>query len=388
MKISIMMPTYNDCESICHTLDSIKSQSYLNWELIIINDGSTDDTDNTIKSYIKENKLKEKIKYIKQENTDQLLALMNGSQYITGDYIYILHSDDLFASDDALKVAVEYLEKHPDLDGILPDYLVIDDNDNITGKQKLLKYKNTDSTLATCLLWMGRNLYSDFPMLKKDVFLTKVKENYLTWNRPFWLCMDKKPGMLNIKNVPFCVFKYRVYEGNYANNEVGLLCLINGELRVATTLMKFYSIPFYRLQMFIYKCFSHLHLFSIYRPLFFKKETKNKAWLVDYIIKQRYPEGYDNIFFNNLVGFFKNTSKRTIDFDKLFNKTDIVYEGNRLRMFNKQIVNNELPQTYINVLNEMGKGFTKVKVSKQNKENAEKILKFLCIYYFVEVVEK
>ena len=124
------MPTYNDADSICHTFDSIISQSYDNYELIIIDDGSTDNTEEVTKNYIKNNGLEDKFKYIKQENADQLLALLNGSNYITGEYIYILHSDDLFASDDALKFSFEYLSKHLDIDGILPDILVIDKDDS------------------------------------------------------------------------------------------------------------------------------------------------------------------------------------------------------------------------------------------------------------------
>ena len=42
MKISVIMPTYNDCKSIEETLDSLKNQTYKNWELVIVDDGSID----------------------------------------------------------------------------------------------------------------------------------------------------------------------------------------------------------------------------------------------------------------------------------------------------------------------------------------------------------
>ena len=388
MKISILMPTYNDCDSISHTFDSIINQTHTDWELIIIDDGSVDDTSKVVKNYIKNNKLDKKFKYIKQENTDQLLALINGSKYITGDYVYILHSDDLFASNDALRLANDYVTRNPDIDGILPNILIIDKDDNVVSKQKLLKYSNKDKNLAIDLLWLGRNMYSDFPFIKTSVFLSEMKENYLTWNRPFWLNInDCSASMLNMKNVDFCMLKYRVYEGNYANNEVGLMCLMNGELRCATSLMKFYDIPCYKLQYFIYRCIVHLHLFNLYRPIYFKRETKNKGEVVNYIIKKRYPKGFKNIFYESLISFYKCKSDRTIVYENLYVDNDPIYEGNNLRIFNKQIVANELPETYINFLREMKLGFTKIKCSSKNKENLIKILKFLCIYYFVDIEE-
>ena len=62
MKVSILTPTYNDGESIIETLNSIKEQTYENWEHIIIIDGSTDNTEKIIKDYKKKNDKKDRIK--------------------------------------------------------------------------------------------------------------------------------------------------------------------------------------------------------------------------------------------------------------------------------------------------------------------------------------
>ena len=61
MKISVIMPTYNDCKSIEETLDSLKNQTYKNWELVIVDDGSIDDTKKVINRYIENNNLNKKI---------------------------------------------------------------------------------------------------------------------------------------------------------------------------------------------------------------------------------------------------------------------------------------------------------------------------------------
>ena len=61
MKISIIMPTYNDSRTIIDTIDSVANQSYSNWQLIIMNDGSTDNVEDVIKQYRDNSVHKEKI---------------------------------------------------------------------------------------------------------------------------------------------------------------------------------------------------------------------------------------------------------------------------------------------------------------------------------------
>ena len=63
IKISIIMPVYNKEKYLKNTIDSILKQEYKNFELIIVDDGSTDSTKDVIKGYIDENLCKEKIKF-------------------------------------------------------------------------------------------------------------------------------------------------------------------------------------------------------------------------------------------------------------------------------------------------------------------------------------
>ena len=77
MKISIIMPTYNDSSTIIDTIDSVANQSYSNWQLIIMNDGSTDNVEDVIKQYRDNSVHKEKIEYYSQKNQDQLNAIRN-----------------------------------------------------------------------------------------------------------------------------------------------------------------------------------------------------------------------------------------------------------------------------------------------------------------------
>lgn len=388
MKIYILMPTYNDCDSIVETLKSLMIQTYKNWELIIVDDGSTDNTKNVLENFCKENNCNNQIKYIYQENKDQLNALKNACNYIKkkNSLVYILHSDDLLNNELVLEKAVSYM-KNNNYDAIIADANVIDEKSIITGVQKVKKYQNKKYILPLQLLWLGRNLYIDFAFFKSEVFLKNVYHNYLNWNGPFWLNLDDD-NILNIKKVDFKFFKYRVFEGNYINNKLGKLCVINGEIRVVTRLLKNYYIPLYKIQYLIYRAFNKLKL--NYYPIYFHKETKNKAKIIEFVLNKRFnkEEIEENLFLNSLLNFYKNIDKcqdKAITIDKIDENIPIYY-GSDLRIFNKQILNDTLPTIYQEILKQMNLGFNKIIVKdKKDYEKVVQITKFLSIYPYVEV---
>jgi glycosyltransferase involved in cell wall biosynthesis len=90
---SIIIPTYNRCELLKYTLNSIINQSFKNWECIIINDGSTDNTKNEIGNFITKD---QRITLINQENTERAIARNNGAKVAKGKYLIFIDSDDLF----------------------------------------------------------------------------------------------------------------------------------------------------------------------------------------------------------------------------------------------------------------------------------------------------
>ncbi len=91
MKFSIVVPVYNVENYIIKCLESINKQSYDNYEVIIVNDGSTDNSEALIKKYIED---KNKFKYYKKENGGLSDARNFGVKYITGDYLLFVDSDD------------------------------------------------------------------------------------------------------------------------------------------------------------------------------------------------------------------------------------------------------------------------------------------------------
>lgn len=389
MKISIMMPTYNDKDSIIETLNSVISQTYQEWELIIVDDGSTDETEEVVKDYIEKNNLQDKIRYVFQQNQDQLNAIINGTNYISGDYVYILHSDDLMPSEDFLEKLSKVASENKNVDAFIGDLIVIDGNSKETGIQKVDGYSKKQSVLPTLMLWLGRNLYADFMLAKKEIFISKIKDSYLTWNMPFWTCMDDEDKMLNIKNLDFPILKYRVHENNYINNEIGKLNVINGELRTVTRLMKFYNIPMYKNQFYLYRVFNKLGIKKLFTPIYNNEEEKNKGEIVEFVITKRFGEEYKkNMFLDSLVKFYKSSNKRTIELPKI-NENDNIYKGKDMRLFNKNLLSGNLEKVYLELFDEMSKGFDVISV-KDDKELqiAQDLAKFLCIYSHIKITKK
>lgn len=386
MKISIIMPTYNDKDSIIETFDSVINQTYKNWELIIVDDGSTDNTEEVIKNYIEKYNLKDKMKYFYQENKDQLNAIINGINYINGDYVYILHSDDLMPSYDFLEKLTKVAGEFKNVDAFIGDLIVIDGDSKQTGIQKVDYYSKKESVLPTLMLWLGRNLYADFMLAKKDVFVSTIKDSYLTWNMPFWTRMDSDDKMINIKNLEFPILKYRVHENNYINNDIGKLNVINGELRTVTRLMKFYNIPMYKSQFYLYRVFNKLGIKKLFKPLFSNKEEKNKGEIVEFVIMKRFGESYkQNLFLDSVVKFYKNNTKREIQLPTI-SESEIIYKGKDMRLFNKNLLNGNLSELYMHMIDEMSNGFDAIAVNNEKElQIAEDLAKFLCIYSHVTI---
>lgn len=388
LKFTIIMPTYNDSDTIEKSIMSLLNQNYLDWELIIIDDGSTDETSKVVSRIKKRYDKNDKIKYYYQTNKDQLNAIKTAIPYITGDYVYILHSDDLL-NDETLIKANDYLIQHSEFDAIISNLDIIDANDKITGEQIVHEYKNKNYTGAQLLLWLGRNLFVDPSFAKVEVFKKQFYENYLTWNCPFWI-NTFTGNMLNVKKVKFNFFRYRVYENNYINNVLGKLCVVNGELRVMTNLMKIYYIPFYRLQYYLFRLINKLGFNSYYIPFYKQAETKNKFEIIDFALKKRFSidEINNNLYLKSIYNFYFKKNNRTIKIGEI-DKNIPVYYGCDLRVFNKKILNNELESFYINLLHEMEKGFNIIEVDNiKTKEKMEDICKFLSIYQEIKIIVK
>lgn len=119
---SIIVTVYNLEKFVAKCIESILSQTYKNFELIIINDGSTDDSDKIIQNYLKDTR----IKYFKKENSGIADTRNFGISKVVGDYILFVDGDD-YVKPDLLEKLNETLSKNP-VDIVISGCVVIKDN--------------------------------------------------------------------------------------------------------------------------------------------------------------------------------------------------------------------------------------------------------------------
>lgn len=131
--ISIVLPTYNGSRYIRKSIESCLNQSFKNFELIIINDCSTDNTASIIEEYAHADS---RIKIIHNTYNKKLpLSLNTGFDVALGKY-HTWTSDDNYYAPDALQKMLEKMEKNSNVDLVYTDYFLVDDNDKIFGARK------------------------------------------------------------------------------------------------------------------------------------------------------------------------------------------------------------------------------------------------------------
>ncbi|MFA5052003.1 MAG: glycosyltransferase family 2 protein [Patescibacteria group bacterium] len=129
--VSILMTTLNRADLIGRAIASVDGQTFDEWELIIVDDGSTDRTFERVNEHVMKD---QRIRYVKHNNRKPALSLNVGLQVSVGQYITILGSDDEYLPEH-LAIRVAYLRGHPHTDfihggvTIIGDQFVKDKND-------------------------------------------------------------------------------------------------------------------------------------------------------------------------------------------------------------------------------------------------------------------
>ncbi|MEO6903061.1 MAG: glycosyltransferase [Bacteroidia bacterium] len=130
MLVSIIIPSYNHEKYIKRCINSVLDQTYKNFELIIIDDGSKDSSVEIISSYNDK-----RIILIKQANQGAHSAINKGLSFAKGDYLTILNSDDEYHL-SRLQRCIETFQKYPEIDFISSWIDIIDSNNNKLGTKQ------------------------------------------------------------------------------------------------------------------------------------------------------------------------------------------------------------------------------------------------------------
>lgn len=111
--VSIIIPTYKHARYVGEALESVFAQTFTDYEVIVVNDGSPDDTAAVLRSYLDAGR----IKYIEQPNAGQAAARNRGMASASGEFIVFLDDDDMLSM-DALWWHLEEFRRNPHLKGV------------------------------------------------------------------------------------------------------------------------------------------------------------------------------------------------------------------------------------------------------------------------------
>lgn len=126
MKFSILIPVYNVEKYLSTCLDSVLNQTFRDFEVICVNDGSTDNSLKILEEYSKKDK---RIKIFSKSNCGLLWARRDGIKLASGEYVLFLDSDDAYHSNNALSLIDICLEKYN-----FPDLVIFDRAEIVDGK--------------------------------------------------------------------------------------------------------------------------------------------------------------------------------------------------------------------------------------------------------------
>lgn len=183
--VSIIVPCYNQAHFLSEALQSVLEQTYTNWECIIVNDGSPDNTEHVAKAWCKKD---ERFKYIYKENGGLSSARNAGIEISQGEFILPLDSDDILHS-DYLQKMTPVLNTHQNL-GVVScyRYFFLENKFNIIKEYKASGSNYKDLMFENKL--MPSSLYRKSCWEEVDGYDETMKHGFEDWE--FWLNVTKR----------------------------------------------------------------------------------------------------------------------------------------------------------------------------------------------------
>lgn len=201
--VSVILTVYNRADYLDRSIGSLLSQSFKDWELIAIDDGSDDDSYEILKEYLWENK---NIKIIRQSNMKLPLSRNTGILASTGKYITFLDSDDEYKTDHLLN-RVNFMNNHPGID-LIRGTVDIVGNEYVRDKEDLKRFIH----LSECKI--GATFFG-----RRDVFLTLkgFKNIEYSEDSDFW---ERAEKLFNTTKVPFNTYIYHRDDPDSITNKI------------------------------------------------------------------------------------------------------------------------------------------------------------------------
>ena len=386
VKISVLIPAYNSAKTIVEALESIKNQTYQNWEIILINDGSQDETETILRRYLGNTKLP--LKYTKQTHHNYFKAIRHGLKYASGEIIFVLDADKILFNQNVFYRAVSTIlgEKCDGMFvGIRAMYQRLKD-----GKFHLVRpyYRNEVSLIKTAL-GLGTNIYTNYAFWRREIFETSVYENYLINGMPAWYNAENNLG-LRVVNGNFVGLKYRVSkkvnlgDNPLKQNNSKTLFELSTNLRTLHHIVSRINVPAYSTQATLYNLINRLHIASLYPSIFKQGQTSLKK-ITPLVVKNIKDSELDNVYLKTIVDFSNNfdpqkTAKIVIP------KGTKIYWGTEFDEFSNKLSKNMLDQFYYDLMKIISQGTTIYKIKKDDQKKLEQILEFFTIRDYVKII--
>ncbi len=215
--VSVIIPTYNRCAYSQEAIDSVLAQTYTDYEIIVVDDGSTDDTGEVLRQ-----RYGDRIRYAWQENGGQALARNHGVALARGELLAFLDSDDRYLP-TYLAEQVKALQSHPEYGVVACGTYLIDAAGQPRGAMKLWEEMPTLDIEACVIKWpfmpsvmlMHRRLYDEVG--GQDPSLVPAED----WEFVLRLLLAQVPLMWNRT----CLSEYRIHDkgeqGNVVKSAIG-----------------------------------------------------------------------------------------------------------------------------------------------------------------------
>lgn len=208
-KVTVVMPVHNGERYLNVALESVLSQHFRDWELVVVDDGSTDGTPHILKRYADD-----RIVVIRQDNAGEARARNVGLAHARGEYIAFLDADDVYLP-GALGDLAGFLESHPEFDVVYADGYFCDACEKILGRLSEIRACTPSGHILDRLVLEPIGIVPTVTMTRRSVVTAHeilFDESLVIgpdWD--FWIQLARHARFGNLDKV---TGKYRVHETN------------------------------------------------------------------------------------------------------------------------------------------------------------------------------
>ena len=208
----MVIPTYNHAHFLVAALQSVIDQTYLNWEAIVVDNHSTDNTDLVVQSF-----KNPRISLLKIHNDGVIAASRNrGIQNARGEWIAFLDSDDLWYP-EKLQIVMDQVKATPSIDIFSTDEMLVND---LTGEKTVLRYGPSSPNFYKQLLVTGNCLSPSAALVRRgfltssDIMFRENKEFVTAEDYDFWLLLARADA--KFKFIRSIQGEYRIHANNHS----------------------------------------------------------------------------------------------------------------------------------------------------------------------------